>query len=258
MKHYTLRKMLAGLMACSVAMSLAVTASAVEVQNIVGQGELDSGISTNALSNQENEMGNNDGTGVGLFKGEDKTPPQQVYLFTSIPAYIPLQMDSEGTVTVMPVKDAESDKSTELKLVSYSNVDIQITRITMDGSNDWTIQDYESFTPSKVAGESKRYAIQINGVDIGSDGEVDVSSKDTFILKKPDVLPEYSSGVGDPITSEVKESAHPLALNIAAKADLQNFDSLQMPGSGNLGDIGNTGDKIGTIHWYFKTIIPEE
>ena len=111
MKHYTLRKMLACLMACSVAMSLAVTASATEVQNIVGSDVIDAGIDTLALDGTEKPMGNEEGTGVGLFKGEDKT---QIYLYTSIPAYIPLQMDSEGTVTVMPVKDAEEDASTEL------------------------------------------------------------------------------------------------------------------------------------------------
>ena len=260
MKHYTLRKMLAGLMACSVAMSLAVTASAAEVQNIVGSDVIDTGIDTLALDGEEKPMGNKNGTGVGLFKGEDKTPSQPIYLYTSIPAYIPLQMDSEGTVTVMPVKDAEEDASTELKLINYSNIDIQITRIDMDKDESaWTIKDYDSFTPNTVADESKNFALKINDVDIGADMTADTSLKSAFLLKKPDTLPIYTpSGSGFEIdTTPAEGSEHPLVLNIAAKADLQSYDSLVAVGSGNLGGPGNTGDKLGTIHWYFKMVLPE-
>lgn len=258
MKHYTLRKMLAGLMACSVAMSLAVTASAAEVQNIVGNDVIDAGIDTLALDGEEKPMGNANGTGVGLFKGEDKT---QIYLYTSIPAYIPLQMDSEGTVTVMPVKDAEEDASTELKLINYSNIDIQITRIAMDkGESDWTIQNYDSFTPSITENESKNFALKINGVDIGADMTADTSEVDSFLLRKPDTLPNYNPdghGSFNPDISPAKGHEHPLVLDIDAKADLQSYDSLIGVGSGNLGSSGNTGDKLGTIHWYFKVVQPE-
>ena len=261
MKHYTLRKMLAGLMACSVAMSLAVTASAAEVQNIVGSDVIDAGIDTLALDGEEKPMGNKNGTGVGLFKGEDKTPSQPIYLYTSIPAYIPLQMDSEGNVTVMPVKDAEEDASTELKLINYSNIDIQITRIAMDkGDSAWTIKDYETFTPSTVASESKNFALKINGVDIGADMTADTSVIGAFLLKQPDVLPNYNpdgQGSFNPDISPSKGSEHPLVLDIDAKADLQSYDSLVAVGSGNLGGSGNTGDKLGTIHWYFKVVQPE-
>lgn len=261
MKHYTLRKMLAGLMACSVAMSLAVTASAAEVQNIVGSDVIDAGIDTLALDGEEKPMGNENGTGVGLFKGEDKTPPQQIYLYTSIPAYIPLQMDSEGTVTVMPVKDAEEDASTELKLINYSNIDIQITRIAMDkGDSAWTIKDYDSFTPSVVAGASKNFALKINEVDIGEDMTADTSANGKFLLKQPDILPNYNPdghGSFDPDIRPAIGHEHPLVLDIDAKADLQSYDSLVEVGSGNLGGPGNTGDKLGTIHWYFKMVQPE-
>lgn len=261
MKHYTLRKMLAGLMACSVAMSLAVTASAAEVQNIVGSDVIDTGIDTLALDGEEKPMGNKEGTGVGLFKGEDKTPPQQYYLYTSIPAYIPLQMDSEGTVTVMPVKDAEEDASTELKLINYSNIDIQITRITMDkGESAWIIKDYDSFTPSTVKDESKNFALKINEVDIGEDMTADTSANGKFLLKKPDVLPNYNpdgQGSFNPDISPSIGKEHPLVLDIDAKADLQSYESLVAVGSGNLGGPGNTGDKLGTIHWYFKMVQPE-
>ena len=261
MKHYTLRKMLAGLMACSVAMSLVVTASAAEVQNIIGSDVIDAGIDTLALDGTEKPMGNEDGTGVGLFKGEDKTPPQQYYLYTSIPAYIPLQMDSEGTVTVMPVKDAEEDASTELKLINYSNIDIQITRIAMDkGESAWTIQNYDDFTPSAVANGSKNFALKINGVDIGADMTADTSANGKFLLKKPDVLPNYNPdghGSFNPDLSPAIGKEHPLVLDIDAKADLQNYESLVEVGSGNLGGSGNTGDKLGTIHWYFQVVLPE-
>lgn len=261
MKHYTLRKMLAGLMACSVAMSLAVTASAAEVQNIVGSDVIDAGIDTLALDGEEKPMGNENGTGVGLFKGEDKTPSQPIYLYTSIPAYIPLQMDSEGAVTVMPVKDAEEDASTELKLINYSNIDIQITRITMDkGDSDWTIKDYETFTPNTVENESKNFALKINGVDIGADMTADTSIESAFLLEKPDILPTYTpsgSGSFEIDTKPAEGHEHPLVLNIDAKADLQSYESLVAVGSGNLGGPGNTGDKLGTIHWYFKMVLPE-
>ena len=260
MKHYTLRKMLAGLMACSVAMSLAVTASAAEVQNIVGSDVIDTGIDTLALDGEEKPMGNKNGTGVGLFKGEDKTPSQPIYLYTSIPAYIPLQMDSEGTVTVMPVKDAEEDASTELKLINYSNIDIQITRIDMDKDESaWTIQNYDDFTPSAVVNGSKNFALKINGVDIGADTTADTSLESAFLLEKPDILPTYTpSGGGFEIdTTPAEGSEHPLVLNIDAKADLQSYESLVEVGSGNLGSSGNTGDKLGTIHWYFKMVLPE-
>lgn len=50
---------------------------------------------------------------------------------------------------------------------------------------------------------------------------------------------------------------HPLVLDIDAKADIQSYESLVEVGSGNLGGPGNTGDKLGTIHWYFKMVIPE-
>lgn len=258
MKHYTLRKMLAGLMACSVAMSLAVTASAAEVQNIVGSDVIDAGIDTLALGGEEKPMGNEEGTGVGLFKGENKT---QIYLYTSIPAYIPLQMDSEGNVTVMPVKDAEEDASTELKLINYSNIDIQITRITMDkGDSAWTIKDYEGFTPSTVAGASKNFALKINEVDIGADMTADTSANGKFLLKQPDVLPNYNPDGDGGFNPDIKPAIgkeHPLVLNIDAKADLQSYESLVEVGSGNLGSSGNTGDKLGTIHWYFKVVQPE-
>lgn len=61
----------------------------------------------------------------------------------------------------------------------------------------------------------------------------------------------------NPDISPAKGKEHPLVLNIDAKADLQSYDSLVAVGSGNLGGPGNTGDKLGTIHWYFKMVLPE-
>lgn len=80
------------------------------------------------------------------------------------------------------------------------------------------------------------------------------------MLEQPDVLPNYNpdgdGGFNPDITPAIGHE-HPLVLNIDAKADLQSYESLVEVGSGNLGGPGNTGDKLGTVHWYFKMALPE-
>lgn len=80
------------------------------------------------------------------------------------------------------------------------------------------------------------------------------------MLEQPDVLPNYNpdgDGGFNPDISPAMGHEHPLVLDIDAKADLQSYESLVEVGSGNLGSSGNTGDKLGTIHWYFKVVLPE-
>lgn len=95
-----------------------------------------------------------------------------------VPGEIPLNMDTEGNVTT----------ADNLKVENLStNLDVEVTGITVTGKDGWTIKDFSEDLASKEAG-AKELAMQFRGDGTQDGGSVPVTDGNWDIDHQSDLL----------------------------------------------------------------------